>query len=439
MKKADIIKTAFRVWGRTLYQSTSLSEIAQELGVSKSALYRHFENKQALLEAMYEQFFTEYVAFIKPQYDKARLSQDRLDQLFSIMRIAVEYYVRNRDTFIFCLVQVYGNQRLDQMVRFMIAQGLDMQEFQCLEEGDTSYPSAMQLVTATLTFLVAYFHKHGYTDKEGPADEQVGQFIAWVETRIAHGLGLYEEAIDALDFEELESRFGAWALGFTTDRCHKDMQELEKRKKYPKAEDGSLLNAVASVVAEAGPWNVSMDMVARRSGLSKSGLYSHFKNKQDMLRHLFMREFQRILGYAEGGLTLSAIPEEQLYLVILSIVDCLRSHPKILQIVDWLRTRPLNLSSKSPEVLEIFSAIKFKPEVPISEQTRHLIFFLIINTLMLRPQGMAFSELPNKSVRILFRFIALGVSSAPRPPRRGGGGGGGGGWGGCWWCVGVVG
>ncbi|MDR1302941.1 MAG: TetR/AcrR family transcriptional regulator, partial [Treponema sp.] len=420
MKKADIIKTAFRVWGRTLYQSTSLSEIAQELGVSKSALYRHFESKQALLEAMYEQFFTEYVAFIKPQYDEARLNQDRRDQLFSIMRIVVEYYVRNRDAFIFCLIQVYGNQRLDQMVTFMIAQGLDMQELQCLEEGDTSYPSIMQLVTTTLTFLVAYFHKHGYTGKEGPTDEQVWQCITRVEQSIAHGLGLYEEALDALDFEELESRFGAWALGFTTDRCPKDMQELEKRekktkryerKKYLKAEDGSLLNAVASVVAEAGPWNASMDMVARRSGLSKSGLYSHFKNKQDMLRHLFMREFQWILSYAEGGLTLSAIPEEQLYLVILAIVDCLRSYPEILQTVNWIRTRPLNLSAKSPEVLAIFSAIKFNPAVLITEQTGHLILFLIINTLMRHPRGIAFSELPNRSIRILFRFIALGVSS----------------------------
>jgi AcrR family transcriptional regulator len=425
MTKADIIKTAFRVWGRTLYQSTSLSEIAQELGVSKSALYRHFESKQALLEAMYEQFFADYVAFIKPQYDKARLSRDRREQFFIIMRIVVEYYVRNRDTFIFCLIQVYGNQHLEQMVTFMIAQGLDMREFQYLEEGDTSYPSAMQLGTAALTFLVAYFHKHGYTGEEVPADEQVQEFITWVEQSITHGLGLHQQAIDALDFKELESRFDAWVLGFNTDRYHKDMQELEKRyerKKYPKAkEDDSLLKAVASVVAEAGPWNASMDMVARRSGLSKSGLYSHFKNKQDMLRHFFMREFQRILVYAEGGLTLSAIPEEQLYLVILSIVDCLRSHPEILQTVDWLRTRPLNLTSEPPQVLQIFSAIKFKPEVLITEQTGHMIFFLIINILMRRPQGMAFSELPNRSIRILFRFIALGVPCPPPPPPRAGG------------------
>ncbi|MDR0472401.1 MAG: TetR/AcrR family transcriptional regulator [Treponema sp.] len=40
MTKNDIIKAAFRVWGREFYQTASLSELALELGASKAALYR---------------------------------------------------------------------------------------------------------------------------------------------------------------------------------------------------------------------------------------------------------------------------------------------------------------------------------------------------------------------------------------------------------------
>jgi AcrR family transcriptional regulator len=43
-----------------------------------------------------------------------------------------------------------------------------------------------------------------------------------------------------------------------------------------------------------------MEMVARRSGLSKSGLYAHFKNKQDMLNRFFITEFTRIANYAKA-------------------------------------------------------------------------------------------------------------------------------------------
>ncbi|MDR1986939.1 MAG: TetR/AcrR family transcriptional regulator [Treponema sp.] len=413
MTKADIIKTAFRVWGRSLYQSTSLSDIAQALGVSKSALYRHFKSKQALLDAMYERFFDDYAAFIKPQYHKAQASKDTGEQLFIMMRMVVEYYVRNRDAFIFSLILVYGNRQQKNMVGPLRDRGLDMGEFQCIEEGDPSYPPPVQLVMGSLLFFVAYFHKHDHPREEAPSDEQVRQFVGWVEGKIACGLGLCQETIGALDFETLESRFEEGICRCNTDEYAQNMQGLYK--KYRKSEDAGLLKAIAAVVAEAGPWNASMDMVARRSGLSKSGLYSHFKNKQDMLQRLFTREFNRILRYTQVGLTLSKVPEEQLYLAILSIVACLRTHPEILEAIDWLRTRRLHIDSKPAEVLQIFSAIPLKPEGLITEQIGHLIFFLIINTLMRRPAGMAFSELPNQSIRILYRFIALGIPPPPPP------------------------
>ncbi|MDR0629344.1 MAG: TetR/AcrR family transcriptional regulator [Treponema sp.] len=414
MTKADIIKTAFRVWGRTLYQSTSLSDIAHALGVSKSALYRHFKSKQALLAAMYERFFDDYAAFTRLQHHKAQAIQDKRERLFIMMRIVLEYYVRNRDAFIFSLFLVYGNQHLEHMVSSMRSRGLDMGEFPCIKEGNSSYPSHTQLVIASLIFFVAYFHKYDHPGEEAPSDAQVRQFIGWVEEKIACGLGLYQETIAALDFENLEGRFAEGALRFTSATPAQDRQGFDK--KYKKNEDGSLLKAIATVMAEAGPWNVSMDMAARRAGLSKSGLYSHFKNKQDMIQHVFIGEFKRILRYAQGGLTLSTVPEEQLYLVILSIVDCLRSHPEILEAIDWLRTRRLSIDSEPPEVLQIFSAIPLKPEGLITEQIGHLILFLIINTLMRCPRGMAYPELPNESIRILYRFIALGI---PPPPRRG--------------------
>ncbi|MDR3114280.1 MAG: TetR/AcrR family transcriptional regulator [Treponema sp.] len=411
MTKADIIKTAFRVWGRSLYQSMSLADIAQALGVSKSALYRHFKSKQALLEAMYTQVFDEYTAFIQAQYHRAKACADKRERLFILMRIVVEYYARNRDIFIFSLSLVYG--RPHPMVCSIYSRGMDTWEFPCIEEENPSYPSLTQLVSASLTFFVAYFHKYDHPGEEAPSDEQVRQFMDWVEEKIAWGLGLYRETIEALDFEQLESRFDEGVLRFNSDTCPQDMQRGDK--KYKKSEDARLLQAIAAVVAEAGPWNASMDMVARRSGLSKSGLYSHFKNKQDMIQHLFNREFKRILRYAQGGLSLSTVPEEQLYLAILSIVDCLRFHPEILQAIDWLRTRPLRIDAKPPQILHIFSAIPLKPEGLITEEIGHLILFLIINTLIRRPQGMAVSELPNRSIRILYRFIALGIPPPPPP------------------------
>ena len=77
MTRQDIIKAALRVWGRELYQHTSLGDVARELGVSKTALYRHFTGKQELLEAMDEYFYDGYAGFLKPRCEAALRIPDR--------------------------------------------------------------------------------------------------------------------------------------------------------------------------------------------------------------------------------------------------------------------------------------------------------------------------------------------------------------------------
>ena len=159
-------------------------------------------------------------------------------------------------------------------------------------------------------------------------------------------------------------------------------------------------------------------MIARRSGLSKSGLYSHFKSKQDMLKQLFMTEFDRILEYIEEGITWSAVPEEQLYLAIFFAADYFHTRSEILLAADWIRTRRLNLGiTLPPRLYQVFSDINLK--VPGTQQAvftpavvdrlGQMILFLIVHTFMHRPEGMSFSELPNNGIRRLFRFIALGM------------------------------
>ena len=196
-------------------------------------------------------------------------------------------------------------------------------------------------------------------------------------------------------------------------------------------EDNALSKAVAGAVAEAGPWDASMEMVARRSGLSKSSLYAHFKNKQDMLEQLFFTEFTRIVDFAKLQMQSSEMPEAQLYLGIMSIVDYLRSRPDILMAMDWVKARQTELGKGLPGRLSgIIGNLKIKAiqgqEMNFLVWVAQWILFLIINTLAWWPSGQnrdspgsepgkaglwaaSAVEVPNESFRILFRFIALGL------------------------------
>ena len=57
----EIIEAAFRLFLERGYEATSLARILDTVPYSKGAVYHHFANKEALLDAVIERFFTSLV------------------------------------------------------------------------------------------------------------------------------------------------------------------------------------------------------------------------------------------------------------------------------------------------------------------------------------------------------------------------------------------
>jgi len=406
MTNKEIIEAAFRAWGREFYFKTSLSQVARELKVSKPALYRHFINKQALLDAMAKHFFDDFTAFIREDYKKALNIGDSDEGISIFVRSIAEYYARNVNIFIFLMIKLH-NRKLDEndMTKELGARGIDMENFYLLIKKDYIFhPPVVRLINATLIFFIADFHKKMKSTVNPPSEEEIAKIIAVIGEILGAGLCYSNEEIAALDYEGLESRVAG-----TMDNT----------------EDDPLLKAAASAVAEAGPWGASMERVAHCSGLSKSSLYCHFKNKQDMLRKLFLTEFSRIFDFARRGMGQSAVPLEQLYLGIFSIAEYLRSKPVILVAMDWIRNRGINLKSPGnkpksmPEFMRLFEGIGIKPLRDGKNPFDGLhgegvwitpwILFLIINMLMQKRQEKAAGDALNDDIRFLYRLITLGI------------------------------
>jgi AcrR family transcriptional regulator len=416
MTRKEIVKAAFHAWARNLYQSTSLSDLSRELGVSKPALYRHFKNKQELWEAMYEYFFDNYAAFIKPAYDKAVTAQG-LECFLIIIRAFAEYYARNVDDFTFMLMQVYASKEAGNMVQQMLKRGIDMQQLEnAAHKGGTphnaepdaavgggghlpegAYPPLMQLVLASLTFVIAHFHKRTASLKDAPSEEDIAEIVGFAEEMLMKGIGFEREKVETLDYNALEDKAA--------------------RIEWPK-EENSLLKAVAVVVGKVGPWDISMGMVAKQLGLSKSSLYSHFKNKQDMLEQFFVTEMNRLVQVTQMARQLSTVKEEQLYLMIIGIANYLLFSKDILAGMDWLRTRDTHIKcpfQKPPFEKRRFTELfaEFIPRNTWRFQNETFpqgIFFLIINLLMRDSRTASLDEtVRNNGFRILYKFITLGI------------------------------
>lgn len=55
--KEEIVDTAVRLFAKRGYDAVSTSMIAAELGITKGALYRHFQNKQEIFDSIIEKMF----------------------------------------------------------------------------------------------------------------------------------------------------------------------------------------------------------------------------------------------------------------------------------------------------------------------------------------------------------------------------------------------
>jgi AcrR family transcriptional regulator len=402
VNKAKIVSAAFKVWGRNFYRKTSLSLLARELGVSKPALYRHFENKQALNNAMTESFLDDFAASIQADFNEAGKINDTDNCISIIIKSITGFFAKNVYSLIFSMVNVYERK----MDRQTISERLKYRNVnidalrQIIEKKYSGNSTLIRLVFATLTFLMSHFHKSKNAMENSLSDDDIQYITSLICKTVKHGLGYPAEKTE-LDFEKLEKQIEDKPLN---------------------TEPEPLFKAVAEAVAEVGPWDTSMDMVAKRLGLSKSSLYGHFKSRNDMLRRLFITEFKRIIDFAKQGISLSKNTAEQLYLGIYSISIYLRSRSEILVAMGWIRTRKLDLGEpdKNLEIFRLFEDIKTENMSGMAEEEKqknsHWILFLLINILT-RPflQGDKYSincasgNVLDDDIRMFYKFITLGL------------------------------
>ena len=82
-RKQEILEAALQLFSAYGFEATSISQIADAVGIRKASLYSHFENKQAILDALVQEILERYdkkSLFTKENweeiYDKIPLTSD---------------------------------------------------------------------------------------------------------------------------------------------------------------------------------------------------------------------------------------------------------------------------------------------------------------------------------------------------------------------------
>lgn len=169
-----VLRTAIDLFIQQGYDATSISDLAGELGVTKSAVYHHFASKEELLAAALDEALTGLDAVVAEavRTDDGRSAAQRL-------RVTVESAVRllaEHRPAVTLLLRVRGNSELEQAAlarRRHIDDELAALVTRAIEEGAvrTDLPPAVasRLVFGMVNSLVDWYSPDGPIEPEALA------------------------------------------------------------------------------------------------------------------------------------------------------------------------------------------------------------------------------------------------------------------------------
>ena len=144
--KQEILDAALELFSVQGYEATSISQLAEAVGIRKASLYSHFENKQAILDALIQTTMEEYEKhsiFANADWDDPAFTKDKEHMT---PEIAVEL-LRGQVRYILHDPQISRARKMLTIEQFRNPQMAALQTKQ-------NYADVMQYCTGLVRFLI---------------------------------------------------------------------------------------------------------------------------------------------------------------------------------------------------------------------------------------------------------------------------------------------
>ncbi|MDC7232236.1 MAG: TetR/AcrR family transcriptional regulator [Spirochaetales bacterium] len=249
LKKIAIMEAALDVWSCDDYSNPSLTTLAENLQMTKQALYRYFSGKEELFDSM-----AEYVNSLEREWFLQLIP--RLEQLSEKekFRFYIESYAR---------AQVEGQR----YIRFAHFNTMRQNKFFHINNIDLIQKVQEILGISDRVFLLimlyCFFMWGWHEHEELQANRTDKEKIDLILTLLEEGL-----AGDTFKLPEVD----------TVESTQNIAREYKARTAKP-----DIINSVNEVIQERGFTGVTLELIAEKAGMSKSTLYNYFENKDDML------------------------------------------------------------------------------------------------------------------------------------------------------------
>lgn len=183
--QATVLRRAIELFNRQGYDATSMADLAQELGFTKSAIYHHVPSKEHLLAEALDEALDELEAAVEAAATAEGSAHDRLR---SVVRRSVEVLVEHQPA-VTLLLRVHGNsdveidalrrrRRVDARLAELVAAAADEGTLR----ADVSPDLVSRLLFGMVNSLVEWYRPGGPVDATVLADAVTALAFEGLET-----------------------------------------------------------------------------------------------------------------------------------------------------------------------------------------------------------------------------------------------------------------
>lgn len=317
--KELILDAAFSFLNEMHYNTFSMNELAAKVGISKPAIYRHFKNKEDVLNAMENRVIMGSAPFLK------KISSGDSSVVKNALSGLIQHFIENTTHINFFIASMSSmpnyEERLytslyDNEVSFLKNESY----FKKFAE-DMGLFSRHVFCGMSIFFFVKVMERMRC---EGKLTEIPPQFSDKIVSLLYGGLRGNTEESNMLHPEPI------------SDERKKELVALCEIKPEVFPEENRIFTALAAVIEKYTMTGVTVERIADELHMAKSSLYEYFDNKSEMIRTLVTKELSLLRTIIIENSVEAKTFTEYIVILMLSELEYFTHRPSIIPICGWL-------------------------------------------------------------------------------------------------------
>ena len=314
--KQLILDAAFSFYEQPYFKDFSMSQLAAKVGISKTAIYRHFKNRDAIVESMQKQFFDILYSQLSAIQNKNSDSENLNEQIARIISFFTEnsQYI-NYFIIIHAQIKDFEKKVCDEFR----SRGLKNDFDKSYQKNTLAKYSRIYFCAVTILYFIKLREKAIICGKK---TDSPGDFSKKMVNFIQKGI------VGTIGESNQTSKISKERFAQLDEICKINEEDLPKEDK--------IFTAFSNVIAKYGINNVTVEHIADELNLAKSSLYFYFENKNKMLLHLVAKEISLLGTICEENCAEAKTYTEFIYINMKTEISYFSTRSSILSLCCWL-------------------------------------------------------------------------------------------------------